>query len=72
MNCGLPARFADGPDAGRRRLQPFVDLDEAAGVERDASLVQADTGGVRDAAGRDQQVAALDRPFTRRRADGHA
>ena len=57
--------LADRPDARRARLQPLVDADEAARVQFDAGLVEADIGGVRDAADRHEQIAALDRPLSR-------
>ena len=62
--------FADRPDVGRARLQPLVDADVAARVQLDAGLVEADAGGVGNAPGRDQDVAALDLLLAGRRADG--
>src|SRR5262249_14725297 len=52
--------FADRPDTGRRWFQPLVDLDVSARIEGDAGLVEADAAGVRDATGRDEDVAAFD------------
>ena len=56
-----PARdVADGIDAPVGGLEPLVDDDPAA-VVCDAGLLEAETVGVRAAAGRDQEMAALDR-----------
>src|SRR5262249_4677137 len=63
-----PRAFADGPDVGCARLQSVVDANEAMSVQVDASLVEADVGGVRDASCRDQDVAALNLLFTGGRA----
>ena len=52
--------FADRPDPGRARLQPVIDANVAAAVQLDAGLLESDPGGVRDAARRDQDVAAFD------------
>ena len=52
--------FPDGPNIGRRRLQPFVDADVAAIAQLDADLLQSDPGRVGNASNRDQQVAASD------------
>ena len=60
--------FAERPDVRRARLQPLVDLDETAIVQLDAGLVEPDAGGVRNAPGRDEDVAALDRLFAGARA----
>src|SRR5690242_10900420 len=52
--------FPDCPDIGCRGLEPVVDANIAATVELDAGLGEPDPGGVRNAPGRDQDVAALD------------
>ena len=55
--------FAQGPDVRRARLQSLVDANKAALVQLDAGLVEPDPGGVRNAPGRNEDVAALDRLF---------
>src|SRR5580658_3955777 len=52
--------FADGPHAGRGRLQAFVDLDISTVSERDARGFEPEPRGVRSAARRDEQVSAFD------------
>ena len=50
---------ADGVDARVCRLEPLVDHDPVA-VAGDAGLLEREAVRVRPAAGRDQQMAALD------------
>jgi hypothetical protein len=52
--------FSKGPDIGRGRLQPLIDANVATTVQLDASLLEPDPGGVRNAPRRDQDVAAFD------------
>ena len=59
--------LADRPDIGRARFQPFVDRDVATTVQSDAGHVEPDPGGVGNAPGRRQDVAALDGSLIRRR-----
>jgi hypothetical protein len=60
--------FADRPDRGRARLQPFVDHDIATTVQRDTGHIEPGPGGVGSAPRGDQDIAALDGPLTRGRA----
>src|SRR5260221_6289315 len=64
--------FPDGPDLGRTRVQPLIDANIAAIVQRDTGLLKPDPGGVRNAPRRDQDVAALDRLLARGRAHSNA
>ncbi len=59
--------FADRPDIGGRRLQPLIHTDIAASIQFDASFLESDSGGVRDAPRRDQNVASLESPGRRKR-----
>jgi hypothetical protein len=59
-----PGAFPNGPNARRGRLEPVVDLDEAARIQRNSGLVEADVRRVRDPAQRNQQMAAFDLPFS--------
>ena len=56
-------RFAERPYAGRGGRQPLVHDDEAGGIDGDTGLLQPDLRGLRDAAGRDQDVRAFERVF---------
>jgi len=64
---GAAGAFADRPNPGRARLQPFVDTNVAAVIDFDAGLIESDPGRVRDPAYGDQDVAALDRALARSR-----
>src|SRR5437870_9736995 len=55
-----PGAFPDRPDGRRRRLQPLVHAHVPASVQLDTGLLETDPGGVRRAAHRDDEVAALD------------
>lgn len=50
--------FADGPNAGCRRLKALVDLDVTTIGQIDARQLQAEPLGVGSAAGRNQNMAA--------------
>ena len=52
--------FPNGPDIGRRRLQPLIDANIAATVQLDAGLFEPDAGGIGNASCRGQDIAALD------------
>src|ERR1700744_4929716 len=52
--------FAQSPHIRRSSLQALVDANNPPVGELDAGLVEADSRGVRNASGRDEDVAALD------------
>src|SRR5262249_29191594 len=60
------------PNAGRGGLQPVVDANISTRVQRDAGLVEPDVLRVRDAARRNQNVAAFDVLLAGWRPYGHA
>jgi hypothetical protein len=51
--------FPESPHVWRSRLQPVIHRDVAATVQFDAGLLKSDTGGIRNASNRDQDVAAI-------------
>ena len=55
--------FAHRPNVRCTRLQPLVDTNVATIVEADAGNFETDPAGIGDAAGGDQDVAALDVRF---------
>src|SRR5205814_4759411 len=59
----LAGTLADGPDPGRTRLEPVVDLDVTPCVQLDAGHVQADPGGVGRPSGGGQDGAGCDGAF---------
>jgi hypothetical protein len=60
VNIGLPAHSPRAQMSGALVSQRLVDCNKAAIVQVYAGLVEPDACGVRNAAGRDQDVAALD------------
>ena len=48
--------FANGPYAGRRGLQAFINTDEAACIDLDTSFSKTDVGRVGDTSDGNQQV----------------
>src|SRR5262245_17521649 len=52
--------FAERPHAGRGCLQPLVDANIAALIQGDTCLFEPDSGRVRNAPHRDENIAALD------------
>ena len=48
--------FAQGPDIGRRHLQPLIDANVATAVQFDAGLFEPDAGGVGNASCRGQDI----------------
>ena len=64
--------FAERPNVRGARLQPLVDADVTATVELNADLAEPDPGGVRNAPGRDEDVAAFDVLLAGARAYGKA
>ena len=59
MNYGLPAYSPIAPDIRCTRLEPVVDGDISASVNRDTRCLQPNTGGIGCASGRHQDVAAF-------------
>src|SRR5262249_12962168 len=56
------------PDAGRSGLQPLVDANISASIQFDAALLESDCLRVRNAPGRNENVAALELLLARWRA----
>ena len=55
--------LADRPDIGRTSLQPIVDLDITAIIQRDADLLEPNSLGIGHAARGNQNVAAFNGAF---------
>src|SRR6516165_4093662 len=57
--------FPDGPHIWRACLQSAIDANVTAPVQFDAGLLQSNSGGIRNAASRDQDVASFNVLLTR-------
>ena len=51
--------FPERPHVWRTRLQPVIDANVTAPVQFDAGLLKSNSGGIRNAPNRDQDVAAI-------------
>ena len=72
VNSGLPAQSPSAQTSGALVSSRSLTLTKAAVGELDAGLVEPDAFGVRNAPGRDEDVAALDRSLAGLRAQGDA
>ena len=57
--------FSDGPYIWRTCFQSAIDANVAAPVEFNAGLLESNSGGIRNATNRDQDVAAVNLSLTR-------